>query len=196
MRLEPLRADHTEALFPALCGEGDEERWTYRATEMPSTLDEFARVVEPFLDHPPGATYVVVPDAGPSGMLTCWPCVPEHGAVELSSVLWGATLARSTAATEAVHLLLEHLFEDLGHRRVEWKCDSLNEPSRQAAVRYGFTFEGHFRQHMVTKGRNRDTDWFAMLDGEWPAVKARNERWLAPANFDGEGRQLRRLTDC
>jgi hypothetical protein len=88
---------------------------------------------------------------------------------------------------------MRHAFDDLGYRRFEWKCDSLNEPSRRAAARLGFTYEGRFRNHMVTKGRNRDTDWFSVTDGEWPAVRAEHQRWLDPANFDADGRQLTRL---
>jgi hypothetical protein len=89
---------------------------------------------------------------------------------------------------------MRHAFDDLGYRRFEWKCDSLNEPSRRAALRLGFTYEGRFRNHMVTKGFNRDTDWFSVTDAEWPEVKAAHERWLDPANFDAEGRQLSRLS--
>jgi RimJ/RimL family protein N-acetyltransferase len=89
--------------------------------------------------------------------------------------------------------MVGYAFEQLGYRRVEWKCDSLNEPSRKAAARFGFTYEGRFRQHMVTKDRNRDTDWFSMLDSEWPSIRARNERWLDPGNFDEQGQQLRTL---
>ena len=93
------------------------------------------------------------------------------------------------AATEAIHLTLRHAFDDLGYRRFEWKCDSLNEPSRRAARRLGFAYEGRFRQHMVTKGRNRDTDWFSVTDREWPAVRAAHQAWLDPGNFDAAGQQ-------
>lgn len=91
--------------------------------------------------------------------------------------------------------MLSYAFDQLGYRRVEWKCDSLNEPSRSAALRLGFTYEGRFRQHMVIKGRNRDTDWYAMLDSEWPAIRERHQRWLDLANFDQQGRELQRLAD-
>ena len=93
-----------------------------------------------------------------------------------------------------MYLMARHAFEDLGYRRYEWKCNSLNEPSRRAAARFGFTFEGIFRQHLIVKGRNRDTAWFSMLDGEWPARKAAFEKWLEPANFDAEGRQKAALS--
>ena len=87
-----------------------------------------------------------------------------------------------------------HVFDDLGYRRFEWKCDSLNEPSRRAAERFGFTFEGVFRQHMVVKGRNRDSAWFSILDGEWPRIRSAFEAWLAPENFDAGGRQRQSLS--
>ncbi len=98
-------------------------------------------------------------------------------------------------ATEAQYLFARHVFEDLGYRRYEWKCNALNAPSRAAALRYGFAFEGVFRRHMIVKGRNRDTAWFSMLDEEWPSRKAAFEAWLAPGNFNDEGRQRRRLQD-
>ena len=103
--------------------------------------------------------------------------------IEVGSILYSPALRRTTSATEAMYLLARHVFDDLGYRRYEWKCDSRNEPSRRAALRLGFTFEGIFRQHMIVKGRNRDTAWFSMLDGEWPSRRAAFERWLDPANF-------------
>jgi hypothetical protein len=103
-------------------------------------------------------------------------------------------LQRTRQSTEAIYLLAKHAFDDLGNRRLEWKCDSLNEPSKRAAERFGFTYEGVFRQHMVVKGRNRDTTWFSMTDGEWPLRKAAFEAWLAPENFDEAGRQRQSLS--
>ena len=101
----------------------------------------------------------------------------------------------TTAATEAIYLLVRNAFDELGYRRLEWKCDALNARSRRAAERLGFTFEGIFRQHMIVKGRNRDSAWFSLLDGEWPAARAAFEAWLDPANFDADGAQRRRLRD-
>jgi RimJ/RimL family protein N-acetyltransferase len=108
---------------------------------------------------------------------------PAHRVIEVGNILYTPALQRTTGATEAMYLLARHVFDDLGYRRYEWKCDSRNEPSRRAALRLGFTFEGIFRQHMIVKGRNRDTAWFSMLDAEWPARRAAFERWLNPANF-------------
>lgn len=118
---------------------------------------------------------------------------PAHGVIEIGAILWGPAIARTRIATEALYLFAAHVFEDLGYRRFEWKCHNDNEPSKRAACRFGFTYEGLFRQHMVAKGANRDTAWFSMLDGEWPALKAAYEAWLAPGNFDEAGRQKVRL---
>jgi RimJ/RimL family protein N-acetyltransferase len=118
---------------------------------------------------------------------------PAHRCIEVGSILYTPRLRRTAGATEAMYLMARHVFEDLGYRRYEWKCDSRNAPSRRAALRFGFTFEGIFRQHMIVKGQNRDTAWYAMLDTEWPERKARFERWLAPSNFDDNGMQLTRL---
>ena len=118
---------------------------------------------------------------------------PAQGVVEVGNILLTPQLQRTAAATEAMYLMASHAFEYLGYRRYEWKCDAENLPSRRAALRLGFTFEGIFRQHMVVKGRNRNTAWFSMLDREWPARKEALEAWLAPANFDSEGRQRQSL---
>ena len=117
-----------------------------------------------------------------------------HRSIEVGPILFSRALQRTRGATEAMYLMARHAFEDLGYRRYEWKCNSLNEPSRRAAARFGFTFEGIFRQHMIIKGRNRDTAWFSMLDDEWPVRKAAFERWLEPTNFDAEGQQKSALT--
>lgn len=118
-----------------------------------------------------------------------------HRCIEVGNVMYGTGLQRTPGATEAQYLFARHVFDDLGYRRYEWKCNALNAPSRVAAERLGFTFEGIFRQHLIIKGRNRDTAWFSMLDREWPAVRAAFAAWLAPDNFDAQGRQRRRLQD-
>jgi RimJ/RimL family protein N-acetyltransferase len=114
---------------------------------------------------------------------------PQHRRIEVGWILYGTALQRTPGATEAMYLLARHAFDDLGYRRYEWKCNALNAPSRRAAERLGFSFEGIFRQHLIIKGRNRDTAWYSMLDSEWPRCKAAFERWLDPANFDAGGRQ-------
>jgi len=120
---------------------------------------------------------------------------PEHGVIEVGHILWGPAIARTRVATEALFLFARHAFDVLGYRRFEWKCNALNEPSRRAARRFGFTYEGTFRRHMVIKGHSRDTAWFAMTDEEWPTLRDGFERWLAPENFDSEGRQRTRLEE-
>jgi RimJ/RimL family protein N-acetyltransferase len=119
---------------------------------------------------------------------------PVHKVIEVGSILYTPALQHTTGATEAMYLMARHVFEDLGYRRYEWKCNAFNQASRRAALRLGFTFEGIFRQHMIVKGRSRDTAWFSMLDSEWPARKAAFERWLAPSNFDEAGRQREPLS--
>ena len=115
--------------------------------------------------------------------------VPANGCIEIGHIWFAPPLQKTRGATEAIFLMMRHVFDDLGYRRLEWKCDALNAASRRAARRFGFTYEGTFRQHMVVKGRNRDTAWFAHARSEWPAIRAAFERWLAPANFDAAGRQ-------
>jgi RimJ/RimL family protein N-acetyltransferase len=121
---------------------------------------------------------------------------PEHGVIEVGGILWGPAIARTRVATEALLLHARYAFDTLGYRRFEWKCNVRNEPSMRAARRFGFAFEGIFRQHMVIKGENRDTAWFAMVDADWPRIRSGFERWLAPENFDREGRQKARLADA
>ena len=119
---------------------------------------------------------------------------PAHRVIEVGGIVFSPELQRKPGATEAMYLMARHVFEDLGYRRYEWKCDALNAPSRRAALRLGFTFEGIFRAHMIIKGRNRDTAWFSITDSEWPARKAAFEAWLAPSNFDSHGKQKQSLS--
>jgi len=119
---------------------------------------------------------------------------PTHRVIEVGSILYTRPLQRTRGATEAMYLMARYVFEELQYRRYEWKCNSLNAASRTAALRLGFTFEGVFRQHMIVKGRSRDTAWYSILDSEWPARKAAFERWLSPDNFDAHGRQKTALS--
>jgi RimJ/RimL family protein N-acetyltransferase len=118
---------------------------------------------------------------------------PEHGVIEVGGIYWGPAIARTRVTTEALFLHARYVFDELGYRRFEWKCNDLNEPSKAAARRFSFTFEGVFRQHMIVKGHNRDTAWFSMLDSEWPGIKAEFARWLDPGNFDLDGAQRTKL---
>ncbi len=120
---------------------------------------------------------------------------PKHRVIEVGSILYSPLLQRTRGATEAMYLLMRYAFEDLNNRRYEWKCNALNAPSRSAALRLGFTFEGIFRQHMIAKGQNRDTAWFSIIDSEWPKAQKAFESWLAPENFSAEGKQRKSLAE-
>jgi RimJ/RimL family protein N-acetyltransferase len=128
-----------------------------------------------------------------SGMASYLNIVPDMGCIEIGHIWFAPLLQKSRAATEAIFLMMRHVFDDLGYRRLEWKCNALNEASMCAARRFGFTYEGTFRQHMVVKGRNRDTAWFSIVDTDWPAIDQAFQKWLAPDNFDGAGRQRQAL---
>jgi RimJ/RimL family protein N-acetyltransferase len=119
--------------------------------------------------------------------------VPRDGVIEVGGIFWGPNLARRRTATEALYLHARYVFDDLGYRRFEWKCNNRNEASKAAARRFGFQYEGLFRQHMIVKGENRDTAWFAILDGDWKRLRVEYERWLAPENFDADGLQKSKL---
>ena len=196
-RLEPLdRGRHFDSLLAASTAPDVAERFRYLFDEPPTeaTLEEwFSRMAQ--IDDP--LFYAVVDRATGrcEGRQALMRTVPEHGVTELGSIFWGANMARTRVATEALYLTAAYVFDELGYRRFEWKCDALNEPSRRAALRFGFRFEGVFRQHMVVKGKNRDTAWYALLDHEWGTLKQAYERWLRPDNFSADGRQRERLSD-
>jgi RimJ/RimL family protein N-acetyltransferase len=192
VQLAPLDAEqHTDALYEETHGAGRDALWLY-LPEGPfpdkaafrSDLEQKAISRDPFffavLDQSSGRAL---------GHAAYLRIEPAHRSIEVGWILYAPSLQRTVGATEAMYLLAKHAFEDLGYRRYEWKCNALNAPSRRAALRLGFTFEGIFRQHMIAKGRNRDSAWFSMLDTEWPARRAMFERWLDPANFDAEGKQ-------
>ena len=120
---------------------------------------------------------------------------PEHGVIEIGAILWGSRIARTRIATEAFFLHARYVFDDLGYRRYEWKCNNGNAPSKRAAERFGYTFEGLFRQHMVANGENRDSAWYSIIDAEWPRLREAYERWLEPSNFDASGRQKRTFAE-
>ena len=194
--VEPLSVDHADALYDATCGPDDRALWTYRSTEPPESVEAMRRLLEAELATPGLLTFALVPAwRRAEGIASYTRIDPATGQVEVAGVLFARSLQKTRAATEAIHLLMRHAFQDLGYRRFEWKCDSLNEPSRRAATRLGFRFEGRFRNHMVTKGRNRDTDWYSVTAGEWPAIRAAHETWLDPANFGADGRQRVALSE-
>jgi RimJ/RimL family protein N-acetyltransferase len=208
--LEPLDAEkHAAALWQAVRGPdasqdaSRDELWRW-LPDGPYADEAGFRAAIAAKQTAPGFVFLaIVPKAtglasgGPAaGYASFMRFEPAHGVVEVGNILLSPALQRTTAATEAMYLMAHHVFENLGYRRYEWKCNAENLPSRRAAQRLGFTFEGIFRQHMVVKGRNRNTAWFSMLDQEWPARKRAFESWLDPANFDAEGRQRRSLESC
>ena len=190
--LEPLSGAHVGDLVEAWAGT-DEAHWTYLSMSRPEGPDAVGALVDSMVATPGWLTFTVLVDGRAAGVLSLMRIDPANGLIEIGSVIFGVGLVRTPASTEAQRLLMGHVFDDLGYRRLEWKCDALNAGSRRAAQRLGYTFEGVFRQAMVTKGRNRDTAWFSLLDGEWPAVRERLDAWLDPANFDAAGRQRHRL---
>ncbi len=174
---------------------GDPAIWTYLPDgpyESPDHLRQTLIWAETVQD----ALYFAVvrlPDGQPLGLASYLRITPQFGVIEIGHIWFGVPLQRTTAATEAIYLLARHVFDDLGYRRLEWKCNALNAASRRAAERFGFAFEGVFRKHQIVKGRNRDTAWYAITDDQWPAIRSGFEAWLAPENMDGEGRQKRAL---
>ena len=175
---------------------GDPAIWRYLPTGPYPDEAPFAALLESYAasEDPLFFTIVDLRDERPAGIASYLRITPEHGVIEIGHIWFGQSLQRTRQATEAIFLLARHVFDDLGYRRLEWKCNARNEASRRAADRFGFTFEGIFRQHMVIKDENRDSAWYSMLDGEWPGIRAGFERWLAPANFDADGRQRQRLS--
>jgi RimJ/RimL family protein N-acetyltransferase len=191
-RLDPAR--HGEGLFAADRCDAEGVSWTYLPYGPFPDLDAYRAWLVPAAGRPDPRFYAVIDPADrPVGVLSLMRAQPEFGVIEVGHVHYSPALQRTRAATEAQYLAGRYVFDELGYRRWEWKCDALNAPSRSAAERLGFRYEGTFRQAAVVKGRNRDTAWYAILDSEWPALRDRFERWLDPANFDAEGGQRTRL---
>jgi RimJ/RimL family protein N-acetyltransferase len=192
-RLEHLRADHAASLWQAV--QGHDRIWTYMSSGPFSDEAAFAAWVAARAADDDPRFYAIIDNTGRVlGIMALLAIREAHCVIEVGHVLYAPALQRTPLTTEAQYLLARHAFETLGYRRYEWKCDALNAASRRAALRYGFTFEGIFRQHMIAKGRNRDTAWYSMLDGEWPARKANFERWLKPENFTADGKQISSLS--
>ena len=193
-RLEPLDpTKHGDDLHAASMAPGAEERFRY-LYDSPQNREDFGGWLERSARSEDPLFFAVVDrDSGRcEGRQGLMRITPEHGVVEIGNILWGPAISRTRVSTEALYLHAKYIF-DLGYRRFEWKCNSRNDPSKNAARRFGFTYEGLFRQHTVVKGENRDTAWFSMLDSEWPALQAAYERWLAPENFDASGKQKQKL---
>ena len=193
-RVEKLTAQHTANLWTAFAGH--EGIWTYISTNGPfETAAEFADFIAKRAAAEDPYAYAIIDSAGKAvGYFTLMEIRQQMRVIEVGHVLYSPALQRTPLGTEAQYLLARYAFETLGYRRYEWKCNALNAASWSAALRYGFTHEGTFRQHIIAKGRNRDNAWFSMLDSEWPARKANFERWLAPENFTADGKQILSLS--
>jgi len=194
-RLEPLAARrHAADLYAAYSRDADGRMWTYLSSGPFASSAEFRSWVEARQDSEDPLFFAVIDaaTARAAGVASFLRIDPGHGVVEVGHLAFSPQLQRTRVATEAMYLMMKHVF-DLGYRRYEWKCDALNAPSRRAAERLGFTFEGIFRQAIVYKGRNRDTAWYSVIDSEWPVLETAFRAWLDPANFDADGRQRRRL---
>ena len=191
-RLEPVAQAHLDGLLAA---SAHAQSFDYLFDVPPRSRDDVRAWIEKNAAAADLMVHAVVDKASgiAGGRQSYMRITPEHGVIEIGNILWGPAIARTRVATEALYLAAKHVFEDLGYRRLEWKCNDLNQPSKRAARRFGFAFEGVFRQHMWAKGANRDTAWFAMLDRDWPAIRAAYERWLEPSNFDAAGRQCSAL---
>ena len=194
VRLEPLVPRHAADLLRASQGEGVPERYRWLFEHAPASLREVESWIERV--NTGADRYVAVVDQATGRALgrQAWMRIfPEHASVEIGGVYWGPAMARTPLATEALFLFARHAFDDLGYRRLEWKCNDRNAPSKAAARRFGFQYEGLFRQDRIVKGESRDTAWFSIIDGEWPGLRAEFERWLAPDNFTHDGEQKTRL---
>jgi RimJ/RimL family protein N-acetyltransferase len=193
-RVEKLKPEHAVDLWNVFAGQ--DQVWTYISTDGPfASEQEFTNFIAMRAAAEDPYAYAIIDAAGRAvGYFTLLRIVPQMRVVEVGHVLYSPALQRTPLGTEAQYLLARYVFETLGYRRYEWKCNSFNAPSRRAALRYGFSYEGTFRNYIIAKGHNRDDAWFSMLDSEWASRKASFERWLAPENFDAEGRQKIGLT--
>jgi RimJ/RimL family protein N-acetyltransferase len=189
-RVEPVAAHHLDGLHDALVLRSPDSIWTYLAAGPFADRAGLFAWLRQLNDDPGAVPHVICLASGkPVGVASYLRLDHVNGSVEVGGIVYAAELQRTTAATEAMYLMARHVFDDLGYRRYEWKCDTLNEPSRRAAARLGFSYEGTFRNALVYKGRNRDTAWFSITDAEWPAIRSAFEEWLDPANHDDDGEQ-------
>lgn len=203
--LEPMSLDHVDGLFDCVCGSDNESLWQYLPGGLPAGKPQFLDFIKELIEATDRIFYTILvhdgrqadgnPKLRPAGFLSLMRIDTANRVIETGSILLSKQLQRTIPATETMYLLAKYVFEELSFRRYEWKCDNLNAPSRNAAARLGFSFEGVFRQHMIVKQRNRDTAWFSMLDGEWDRVKRGFEAWLDPGNFNEEGMQRKGLKE-
>ena len=190
-RLEPLDpARHAADLFASYRLDAEGRGWTYFPYGPFADEPAFRRWLDEIAVKDDPLFHAIVDERGDAvGVASFMRISPETGSIEVGHIHYSPRLKRTRAATEAMYLMMRRAFDELGYRRYEWKCDALNAPSRSAAARLGFTYEGTFRQHIVSKGRNRDTAWYSIIDSEWPSIKDALEAWLEPSNFDERGEQ-------
>ncbi|KAJ5155445.1 hypothetical protein N7492_008248 [Penicillium capsulatum] len=195
VHLEPLEPRHTDDLYDAVGQPEHAALWTYIPRVLAEGKAAFTELIASLSASKDPVFYAIILNSTekPVGFFSLMRMDLPNRVVEIGFIMFSPSLQRTTAATEAFYLLARAVFEDLGYRRFEWKCDNLNAPSRRAAARFGFSAEGVFRQHLIVKGRNRDTAWFSILDSEWPALRDSFEKWLDPGNFDADGRQRNSL---
>ncbi len=192
-RLEPLVLDHAAALFEAFSADAEGRIWTYMPHGPFATRQAYEAWVWGAAQGPDPLHYTIMVEDRPVGTASFLRIAPAAGSIEVGWITYSPALQRTRAATEAMYLMMAWAFE-AGYRRYEWKCHALNAASRRAAQRLGLSYEGVFRQAVVVKGRNRDTAWYAAVDGEWPAIRAAMDTWLHPTNFDAEGEQQQSLS--
>jgi RimJ/RimL family protein N-acetyltransferase len=197
--IEPVSvARHGAELWQCFADSDPEGRlWTYMGYGPFADEAAFRQWLAKCEASPDPRFYAIVPrnSGKAAGMASLMRITPEHGVIEIGNIWFSPALQQTREATDALFVMMRHALDELGYRRLEWKCDALNAASRRAALRLGFTFEGIFRQHMVYKGRNRDTAWFAILDHEWPRLRTAYQAWLSDDNFDADGRQRKPLSD-
>ncbi|MGL4636317.1 MAG: GNAT family N-acetyltransferase [Beijerinckiaceae bacterium] len=194
-RLEPLSADrHAADIWQVM--QGQDHLWDYMFPPAPQSESDYHALLAGMEKQAGIVPFAVIDkaDGKAKGHLWIMEIRPAHGVFEVGSIMYAPAMQKTRAATEAIYLVGDYGFS-LGYRRYEWKCNDLNAPSKRAALRYGFTYEGLFRQHMVIKGKNRDTAWYSITDGEWPVVAAGFRTWLSPDNFTADGKQVRGLAE-
>lgn len=190
-------ARHAKGLYEAYCEASDFRDWTYLPVGPFETFDAFFVYLKKIEEQTDPMHFAVIDLASmkPVGTFALMRIDPFNGVIEVGHISYSPLMKRTRASTEVMSLVLKYVFEDLGYRRFEWKCDALNAPSREAAERFGFSFEGIFRQAIVTRGRNRDTAWYSIIDGEYPTLRPAYDMWLDEGNFDNQGRQIKRLAE-
>ena len=198
-RIEALSVDkRAEDLLAVYGPDTPREMWTYLFQEPVADMEELVSLLNQMLDRKDRFFYAILDrEMGKAlGTFSLMRIDQANRTIEVGAVTFSPALKQTRMGTEAHYLLARYVFEELNYRRYEWKCDALNLPSRKAAERLGFVYEGTFRQAVIYKGRTRDTDWLSMIDKDWPQVKARLETWLAPKNFDKNGQQIKSLRQC